>query len=261
MGAFLQDLRDRGGPPAASPLPGSRAARDARRKLSPARHGGHRSFARRVSRRTEADHELRAAGGVSECGFQRDRRIASRIPGVRITADLFPLLGVSAALGRGLLPEDVEKSARVAVLSDALWRRRLGADRSAVGRTIRLDGETHTIAGIMPPGFEFPHPAYPHAHHADLWAPLVFTPNELLHRATYGVRVIGRLKASVPPERAAAELTAPGRRWQRDLPDYRGPHGGDGGWLLTTIPCPAKSRAPACSAASLCSSAPWIWSC
>src|SRR5690606_9016334 len=44
----------------------------------------------------------------------------------------------------------------VALLSDALWRERFGADASAVGRTLTLSGSAYTIVGVMPSGFEVP---------------------------------------------------------------------------------------------------------
>ncbi|MBA2304852.1 MAG: ABC transporter permease, partial [Acidobacteria bacterium] len=67
------------------------------------------------------------------------------------------MLGVPAALGRALLPEDGAAGRdRVAVLADGLWRRRFGADPTVVGRTITLNGEAYQVIGVMPRRFEYP---------------------------------------------------------------------------------------------------------
>ena len=58
---------------------------------------------------------------------------------------------------------------RVVVLGDGLWRGHFGGDASLVGRTIQLDGESATVVGVMPPGFEFP----PRSR-AQLWTPLAW---------------------------------------------------------------------------------------
>src|SRR5262249_36832064 len=65
----------------------------------------------------------------------------------------FPLLGVQAALGRVLAPDD---DPHTVVLGAALWRRRFQADPAIVGRTVVLDGETHTVVGVLPDAFQLP---------------------------------------------------------------------------------------------------------
>lgn len=80
-----------------------------------------------------------------------------RLTGMGVTQDLFQTLGVQAALGRTFMPEEtVVGSSRVAVLTWDLWERRFGGDPGTVGRSVNLQGEPHTIIGVMPPGFEFP---------------------------------------------------------------------------------------------------------
>jgi putative ABC transport system permease protein len=67
-----------------------------------------------------------------------------QVEGNPVTANLFPLLGVAPALGRNFLPEeDRPGGPKVAILSFRLWQQRYGAERSAIGRGIRLDGETY----------------------------------------------------------------------------------------------------------------------
>src|SRR6185295_5795607 len=72
------------------------------------------------------------------------------------TANFFPLLGVSPALGRNFLAdEDRDGAAKVAILSYGLWQRRYAADSGVVGRDILLNGEKHTVIGVMPETFRF----------------------------------------------------------------------------------------------------------
>jgi putative ABC transport system permease protein len=71
-----------------------------------------------------------------------------------VTASFFPLFGVNPILGRTFLPSDEKAgSANVVVLSHGLWERRFGSDRNVIGREIQLNGESHTVVGVMPPSF------------------------------------------------------------------------------------------------------------
>ena len=89
---------------------------------------------------------------------------------VRVSANMFRLLGVSPAMGRGFLPEEETSGRdRVVVLSHGFWARRMGADPVAVGKTLTLDGEPHQIVGVMPDEFRFPDDAS-----VALWNPLAF---------------------------------------------------------------------------------------
>jgi putative ABC transport system permease protein len=112
---------------------------------------------------------------------------------------LFPVLGVTARLGRTLIASDDEEGPRnVAVLSDRLWRRRYHADAGVIGRGITISDEAYTIVGVMPPDFEFRY------SEAELWTPLRLTP------ASSWVQVVARLHAgvSVPQARGALEIVA-----------------------------------------------------
>jgi hypothetical protein len=81
---------------------------------------------------------------------------------------LFPVLGITARLGRTLIASDDEEGPRnVAVLSDRLWRRRYHADPGVIGRGITISNEAYTIVGVMPRDFAFRYPE------AELWTPWV----------------------------------------------------------------------------------------
>lgn len=91
-----------------------------------------------------------------------------RLPAIEVTSTFFDVLGVTPAIGRGFAPSDaVAGAAPVVMISNGAWTRRLGADPSAVGRTITLSGVPHTIVGVLPAAFVFPPRADP-----ELWLPL-----------------------------------------------------------------------------------------
>ena len=78
------------------------------------------------------------------------------IRGARVSPHYFEIFGTKAALGRTFLPdEDQPGHDRVVLLSHALWERRFGADPSLLGRNILLNGEAHTVIGVLPQGGPF----------------------------------------------------------------------------------------------------------
>jgi hypothetical protein len=85
-----------------------------------------------------------------------------RVDAASITANLFPLLGVTPMLGRNLLPEEEHKGkSSVVLLGYRLWKRRFGGDRSIVGQTVMVAGAPLQVIGVMPEGFAFPDRARP----------------------------------------------------------------------------------------------------
>ena len=131
-----------------------------------------------------------------------------RASAARVESGLFPLLGVSPALGRTILPEEnIEGGNRVAVLSDGLWRRRYGADRAIVGRAVQIDGVAHTVVGVMPAGFQFP----PRSD-VELWVPLTFNRFTREARGNHWLEAVARLRAGVPLETARENMNAIARR-------------------------------------------------
>ena len=92
-------------------------------------------------------------------------REAVRLRGTVVTADLFPLLRVSPALGRTFLPEEDAAGGgpggRPAILSWESWQQHFGGDASVVGRAVDFNNTRFTIVGVMPAGFSFPIQAQP----------------------------------------------------------------------------------------------------
>src|SRR5262245_1991416 len=125
-----------------------------------------------------------------------------RVAGVEVSAGLFPLLGVAPVQGRRFLSEEQEFGKhRVVILSDALWRRRFGDQTRLDGQTIKIDGETFSIVGVMPEGFEFPE------HETQIWRPLsVPAGHENNTRDETWLEVLARLKPGVTIRQAQADL-------------------------------------------------------
>jgi putative ABC transport system permease protein len=123
-----------------------------------------------------------------------------------VSASLLPVLRIAPALGRAFTADDeVPGHERVAILSDGFWRRRFGADRAILGRTLAFDTGSWTIVGVMPPSF-----TYPIALRApvDVWVPFVPYPRDLVRGnvRNFTALVVGRLKPGVSIAQGRADL-------------------------------------------------------
>jgi len=134
-----------------------------------------------------------------------------RFEGQRVSASYFQVLGVPPAQGRDFrASDDLLNGPNVVILSDALWRRRFGADRGVVGRQVALNDNSFTIIGVMPAGFE-----NVLAPSAELWAPLQYGMSE--GRAWgHHLLTVGRLRAGVTSHQASGEIDALGRSVLRE---------------------------------------------
>src|SRR5262245_56377229 len=138
-----------------------------------------------------------------------------RLRGLRATANLFHTLGASTVLGRTLEPRDDRAEASpVVVVTQALWRDRLGADRAVIGRKLVLNGAPYEVVGVLPSTFLFPRST------PDYVTPLA--PDQDPARARRNsinlLRVIGRVNAGTGIGEAQADLTAIAQQLRRDYP-------------------------------------------
>lgn len=114
---------------------------------------------------------------------------AEQLKGRLVTGNMFTLLGVTAHLGRTLIPDDAEAGKpRVIVLSHDLWQRRFGGDPNIAGRTLTVEGEPYTVVGVMPHTFRFP------GARDEFWLPLRLDAKALQERSNHNLHCIGRLK-------------------------------------------------------------------
>ncbi len=162
---------------------------------------------------------------------------ADMIPGASITPSAFKVLRVAPAVGRAFLDADTATSAvATVVISDALWRRRYGADRSMVGKQITFSSaQTAEVVGIMPPGFAFPLPGLGMPV-ADIFFPFWFSPAVLNQRAdNFGTLAFGRLQNGVSMARAEASLTEIVRQLPQRYPESWGKTQNRGGTPLVHV--------------------------
>ncbi len=161
-----------------------------------------------------------------------------RITGANVTANLFPMLGPKAAQGRLFSEEETQPGKNnVVVLSHKFWQQRLGSPANIIGQNIRLNDQTYAVVGVMPAGFEFPHPSFTFTTPAEFWTPLVFNMEQLTQRQRpYYLNVIGVLKPTVSLEQSRAEMATLAKRFEQQHPGYVGPNKADGGWRITIVP-------------------------
>lgn len=139
-----------------------------------------------------------------------------RVQSVRASANLFPLLSVSPALGRTFTPDEEQQKARVAVISQALWQRRFGSSPNILGQTLEIDGRSSQVIGVMPEHFQFPN------QNTQVWEPQTLVPGWETQQAQHGTgawRVVGRLKVSASLEQAQHEMNTIAQRLEQAYPD------------------------------------------
>ena len=141
-----------------------------------------------------------------------------RYTGGYVTEDFFKIIGVSPVLGRDFTAADNKPGAeKVTILGDEIWQRDFGADPNVVGQSVRINGKSATIIGVMPPNFKFP-------VSEELWTPLYneFPPQPRgdlrLGASNNAPAVMGRLKAGVTIDQANAEFITLARHLAEDNP-------------------------------------------
>lgn len=136
-----------------------------------------------------------------------------RLQGARVTADFFKVVGIRPLAGRTFAAgEDQAQAPLVALISEELWRRRFGGDTGIMGRTLTLNGQPHTVVGILARGSQLP-------SGADVWVPLVFSPSDLAGRGAVWFAAIARLAPGATLEQARAEISLFGRRLAEQYPE------------------------------------------
>jgi len=137
------------------------------------------------------------------------------ITGLKVTQNLFPMLGIEPMLGRLFLEgEDKDGADREVILSHRLWQRRFSSDPAVLGKPIVLDGNAFVIVGVMPPEFQFA-PFW--ATKAELWVPNAF--GARIHsRGGNSLRIFARLKDGVSLTQARAEIASITARLEQQFP-------------------------------------------
>ncbi len=141
-----------------------------------------------------------------------------RLQTTACTSGLFEMLRVTPAVGRTFSPEEEQAGkSDVVIISNSLWQRRFGADPGLIGKTLVLNGESRTVIGIMPPGFQHPCP-WTFDSPTEVWTPLPV--EELLDdRGGNWLLVMGRLAEGIGRETAQQEMNVIAKRLEEMYPD------------------------------------------
>ena len=123
-----------------------------------------------------------------------------RVKGSRVTASLFPMLGLRPALGRFFRPEE-DLEGRVAILGHGLWQRKFGADPGVLGRAVTINGVPYTVVGVMEEGVRFPETD-------DLWLPPEVPEAQRARRDVVAWQFLARLAPGVSEPAANGRLAA-----------------------------------------------------
>jgi putative ABC transport system permease protein len=131
---------------------------------------------------------------------------AERVPVLRATINLFPLLQVTPSRGRGFTAEDAIRQVEpVAILSHRTWQNRFAASGDVVGQTIHLDGRTYTIIGVLPERFWF------ESRDVEVWLPMAY-PRTDGARDARTLMTIARVNQDISSARAQADVQIVAKR-------------------------------------------------
>ena len=165
-------------------------------------------------------HEFRGSAGPEN------------LEGLFVTAGYFELLGARLVMGRTFTREDEHPAADRVVLSERVWRSRLGADPSIVGGIVHLSRRPFVVIGIAASGLQHvggKQRSLPHGETADFWIPLTINPANLSRGGRF-VNTVARLADGVAIEQANAELDRLSRLSEQRWPDSHT------GWRTTAVP-------------------------
>jgi predicted permease len=147
---------------------------------------------------------------------------AAQINSLRVSEGYFRTLGVTPALGRSFsADEDRPGAGRPVVLSDGLWTRIFARDPSVVGRSLRVNEETFTVVGVMPPEFAATAETAPGVLGTpDIWQPLQLSPKDPGYDGD-NYEMIGRLRPGISPSQAQQQLSALEGPFYAQYPTYK----------------------------------------
>lgn len=161
-------------------------------------------------------------GGYQQTGYELSGAGApAQITAARLTASVFPTLGISPLMGRVFTQQEDLGRAQVAVISYGMWRTRFNSDPNILGRKIELDRKTYQVIGVMPRNFEFP--LVPgRLYQSELWTPMSFTRDELssIAAASWNYQMVGRLKPGASAAQAQQDAEAVAQQINKAFPAF-----------------------------------------
>ena len=165
-----------------------------------------------------------------------------RVFAARVTASFFPLLGVSASMGRTFTEEENRPGhTHEVILSDAFWRGRLGADPNVIGRTLELNDEPSVVVGVLPRGFAFDYPNLGVPESVEIYVPFVMDDYYTLRSGEFSnvrrVIALARLGPGTPLQQANSELASIANSLAREYAGlYHGRKGESTGFSMGAQP-------------------------
>jgi putative ABC transport system permease protein len=151
-------------------------------------------------------------GGVS---LSEPHRAAESLPGKRVSSDYFSVMDLSPILGRGFHPnEEIVGRDGVVILSHALWQRRFAGDAAVIGHSVRLDGRTREIVGVLPAGRD----SGRMTERFGAYLPLSFGSAERNDRSQRSLNIVGRRASTVSVAQGNAFVSAFGASLATDHP-------------------------------------------
>jgi putative ABC transport system permease protein len=176
--------------------------------------------AREIGTYSDATTAFSSLGGYATATYELSGGATpEQINAARLTASLFPTLGVHPVVGRIFTQQEEDSHQPLAVISYALWLNRYHSDPQVIGSSIVLDRKPYTITGVMPRDFEFPLQAG-RLDQAQLWVPMSLTADELSdqHAGYWGYDMVARLKDGVTLAQAARDADRVAQQIMRNFP-------------------------------------------
>ena len=170
---------------------------------------------------TQYTRSFEALGGYQPVGYELSGiGEPAQVNAARMSAGVFPVLGVAPLTGRFFTQQEDDRYEQVAVVSYTLWRSRLHSDAHVLGTKILLDRKPYIVIGVMPRDFEFP--LVPgHLNNSELWAPMSLTEQELTTgAASWNFAMVGRLKAGITTAQAQSDAERVARETMRSYPPF-----------------------------------------
>ncbi|MEZ4587419.1 MAG: ABC transporter permease [Gemmatimonadales bacterium] len=156
---------------------------------------------------------IEAIGTYRTRSWSRGERDAPEtVRAAAVSHGLLGAVGVPVRLGRAFAEEEYRSGDDVVMVSDAYWRARLGGDPEVIGRTLRFEGESRTVVGVLDPRFQIPGQGEP----AEVLAPLAIEPNR---QDGQNLNALIRARAGVSRSAVQAELERLSQRFRVENPD------------------------------------------
>ena len=164
-------------------------------------------------------HGFSSLGGYQQTSYELSGQgEPEQVNASRLTAGIFPTLGVSPIMGRVFTEQEDTGSAQVALISYEMWHSRFHGGEQVLGETLLLDRKPYQIIGVMPREFEFP--LVPgQLNRSELWVPMSLTQTELVRGAGgWSYNMVGRLKPGVTAAQAQADADGAAHEIMRNFP-------------------------------------------